>query len=232
MKKIIIYDFDGTLTPYPLPKLEILKKCGLNDITTNHEFLKKVKEKSENENIDTYLAMYQTLFEIINKSNIELIDENLCLGSKDVEYNPGVFEFLDYLNKLNIKNYLVSSGLKPFLNKTDIAKKFTKIYATTFKYQNNKIIDIGYLMSDKKKVEAIKEIIRENNTNPSNIIYIGDGLSDYYAFEYIHKNNGTTILLQNHNEINPLLEKVISFKTTPDYSINSKLYNYITNQIS
>ena len=30
MKKIIIYDFDGTLTPYPMPKLEILEKCGIN----------------------------------------------------------------------------------------------------------------------------------------------------------------------------------------------------------
>jgi len=29
MKKIIIYDFDGTLTPYPLPKFEILEKSGM-----------------------------------------------------------------------------------------------------------------------------------------------------------------------------------------------------------
>lgn len=30
---IIIYDFDGTLTPYSLPQYEILKKCGYNDET-------------------------------------------------------------------------------------------------------------------------------------------------------------------------------------------------------
>ena len=28
---IIIYDFDGTLTPNSLPQYEILKKCGYDD---------------------------------------------------------------------------------------------------------------------------------------------------------------------------------------------------------
>ena len=28
-KKIIIYDFDGTLTPYALPKFEILEKMWI-----------------------------------------------------------------------------------------------------------------------------------------------------------------------------------------------------------
>ena len=28
---VIIYDFDGTLTPYSLPQYEIIKKCGYNE---------------------------------------------------------------------------------------------------------------------------------------------------------------------------------------------------------
>ena len=28
---IIIYDFDGTLTPYSLPQYPVIKKCGYND---------------------------------------------------------------------------------------------------------------------------------------------------------------------------------------------------------
>lgn len=37
-KKIIIYDFDGTLTPYSLPKFEILEKSGLKDGAFNPLF--------------------------------------------------------------------------------------------------------------------------------------------------------------------------------------------------
>ena len=37
--KIIIYDFDGTLTPYAMPKFEILEKSGLNDGAYNPQFL-------------------------------------------------------------------------------------------------------------------------------------------------------------------------------------------------
>ena len=28
---IIIYDFDGTLTPYSMPQYAVLKKCGYDD---------------------------------------------------------------------------------------------------------------------------------------------------------------------------------------------------------
>ena len=31
MLKAVVYDFDGTLTPYSLPQYEILKKCGYDD---------------------------------------------------------------------------------------------------------------------------------------------------------------------------------------------------------
>lgn len=44
---IIIYDFDGTLTPYSLQKYEILKQCGYTDETlmnrVNEEMSKKIK---------------------------------------------------------------------------------------------------------------------------------------------------------------------------------------------
>lgn len=35
---IIIYDFDGTLTPYSLPQYEIIKKCGYDDNERRHYY--------------------------------------------------------------------------------------------------------------------------------------------------------------------------------------------------
>lgn len=45
MKKIIIYDFDRTLTPYSLPKFEILEKCGMKGAAYNPHFLELIKKE-------------------------------------------------------------------------------------------------------------------------------------------------------------------------------------------
>ncbi len=236
-KKIIIYDFDGTLTPYALPKFEILKRCGFANGSYDSNFLNKVSELSQKENIDTYNAFYQIYLSVIKDNDFKLVDENLCLGAENIEYNPGVVDFLKALNTNGIKNYLLSSGIKVFLNKTNIAPLFIDIYATDFNYnQNSEVLDIKFLMSDKNKVQAIKEICKINNNREddcTNIIYIGDGLTDYYAMEYVKNNGGLTIFVYtdiNNKDMKIIKEKdIVSFYELADFSINSELNNLILN---
>ena len=223
--KIIIYDFDGTLTPYPIPKLEILEKCGINKGLNNKDFLNKINNYSKKNNIDNYTALYQLLIKILKDKNIKLTDKNICIGINKIEYNKGLIEYLEFTKNYNIKNYIISSGIKEYLKNTEIAKYFNDIYASTFIYENNSIKDIEYIMNDKNKVDAIKDIIKINKIDIKNIIYIGDGLSDYYAFKYIYNNKGTTILLNNNAD--EKLKEVSSLITIPDYSYNSNLFNYI-----
>ena len=233
-KKIVIFDFDGTLTPYPLPKFEILEKCGIEGEKINQFYL-QVKKKAESENKDLYLALYETYFEIIKNAGFKLIDSNLCLGSDNISYNKGVYDFLSDLQKNNVKNYLLSSGLKVFLDKIEIADLFSEIYATKFNYnQHGEIIGINYLMSDINKVEAIKKIISDNSNNQkdcSNVIYIGDGLTDYYAMEYVKNNKGTTIFVyydEESKDMKIIKEKdVVSFYMPADFSSNSILNSYV-----
>ena len=73
----------------------------------------------------------------LKNAGFDLVDSNLCLGHDSVTYNNGVYEFLSNLQKDGIKNYLISSGLKVFLDKIEIAHFFEKIYATTFNYDEN-----------------------------------------------------------------------------------------------
>ena len=87
MKNVIIYDFDGTLTPYSLPKFEILEKSGMKGGAHNPKFLELSKQKSKDKNIDLYEAMYETYFEIIKSANFDLKDETFCLGYNNVDYN-------------------------------------------------------------------------------------------------------------------------------------------------
>ena len=42
---IIIYDFDGTLTPYPFSNYEIIKKCTEIDREYRYKNMEELKEK-------------------------------------------------------------------------------------------------------------------------------------------------------------------------------------------
>lgn len=232
---IFIYDFDGTLTPFAIPKFEILEKCGMVDGAHNPKFMELVKENAKEKNIDLYSSIYEVYFKLIKDAGFSLIDDNLCLGSKDVVYNKGVVEFLTYLNSLEIKNYVVSSGPKVFLEETSISSLLNGIYGSTFVYDNDgAIIGVDYLMSDKNKVEIIKSIVKLNgldDSNCSNVVYIGDGLTDSYAMEYVKSNGGTSIFVykdENSKGLKSMEERgIISYSAFADFSSDSGLFNYV-----
>ena len=235
MAKTIIYDFDGTLTPFSLPKFDILEKCGIKDGAHNPEFLELAKKRAKDKNIDFYTAIYEEYFELIRNAGFRLIDENFSLGYDNVSYNKGVLEFLRMLCENNISNYLLSSGVKVFLEKVSISSYFREIYATIFTYnQKNEATGFEFLMSDKNKVVAIKEILRKNgieNEDCSDIIYIGDGFTDYYAMKYVREHGGTSIFVYrdlNSKDMKSIKEEnVVDFYTEADFSQNSELNGYV-----
>ena len=135
----------------------------------------------------------------------------------------------------NISNYLLSSGIKVFLEKVSISPYFKEIYATTFTYnQDYEANGIEFLMNDKNKVIAIKEILKKNgieNENCSTVIYIGDGFTEYYAMKYIKEHGGTSIFVYknlNSKDMQSIKERdVVDFYTEADFSQNGELYNYV-----
>lgn len=233
--KIFIYDFDGTFTPYPITRFKILEYCGLR-AGDDFKFLKdKIKEKIVNDGLGRYEAIYACFFEVIKEAGYLLNDDNVSLGARELEYNSGVVPFLRNISSYNVKNYLVSSGIKVLLNRTIISKYFTDIYATTFKYnQDNLIEGIDFLMTDKKKVAAIKEILKCNGIaedDCKNVVFVGDGLSDLYAMEYVKEHGGISVCVyldDNSDVISVVKEKdVVSLFAYADYSEGSLLNNYL-----
>lgn len=230
MSKIIIYDFDGTLTPFPIPKFDFLEACGFKDGLRNKELNIKVNNRSVEKNISKFQALYEEVLACLKENNYELNDETFSIGCKDVIYNEGVEEFLEYLNNNNVDNYLLSSGIKVFLEHTSVGKYFKEIYATTFKYENGQLIDVDYLMSPRNKVDAIKDIMKKNGMRDcSDIIYIGDGMTDFHAMEFVINNNGTSIFVYGDNSKDGLeqINDVVSFRTRADYRLDKELFKYI-----
>lgn len=230
MKKIVIYDFDGTLTPYPFSKLDILDKCGYigggNNIEFKNLIVKKMKEKS----INVYNSYYETMFEIVKSNEYILNDDTLSIGANSIEYSNGVIEFLEYLKNNDVENYIISSGMKCYLDRINISKYFKNIYGTTFKYKNNIIYDLDVLITDDKKIDIIKNIMLENDINDcSNIIYIGDGLTDLPIMDYVYKNGGTTIYVGDDKEIN---NSIISYYLDRGYSLDGDIFKVVCNKFN
>ncbi|MBO5120930.1 MAG: HAD family hydrolase [Bacilli bacterium] len=232
-KKIIIYDFDGTLTPYPITKIEVLESLGFDGGMMSSKFMGMVRERRLSKNIDVYNACYEVLLEVLKNNNVPRTQENFRLGAENIEYNPGVYDFFDRNKGLNIVNYIVSSGSKDFLEGITISKFFKEIYATTFKFDDSgEASDVDFLMSDKRKVEIIQKILKDNdieNEDCSNVIYVGDGLTDLYAMEYVKNHGGDTIFVYVNEENDSLKAArevdVVSYYTKADFNLNSDFSN-------
>ena len=229
---IIIYDFDGTLTPYSLAQYEILIKNGYNDEVLD----KRVKTKMKKDNCTVYQAYYSTYKEILKENNIQFNRANICEGAENVNFNKGVVDYFKntQYKETGIKHYIVTSGLQEYIYETPIKNYIQGVYGVTFKEENGIYTDLDILLDDKKKVDAIKKIIAENN-NDTDIIYFGDGLTDKKAFEFVHSLGGKAVFIaQGENPIlkyNKINETgIIDEYFEPDYSENSEIRNYVEKQ--
>lgn len=234
-KKIIIFDFDGTLTPYPVTRFKILDKCGYKGGVHNPEIVKLFQEMLQNDQVNFYGAVYRAFIDKVNESPYKMTDSNISMGAEEQVFNKGVISFLKMLNDNNVVNYIVSSGLKVYIEKTKVNEYFTKIYGTTFKYDSNGVaVDLEFLIDDETKAMVIEEIIRDNNmVDCKNVIYVGDSISDYYAMKYVKDNGGQTIFVYQDDESDDIKKVrnsgVVSSFFLADYSEGSKLNEYIKN---
>ena len=229
---VIIYDFDGTLTPYSLPQYEIIKKCGYDE----EKLMNRISEKLTNSE-GLYEAYYKCYIEILLENNILLTKENVCLSADKIEFNNGVIEyFKNFQSQITgVQHYIVTSGIKDYVDKTVIRKFVDGVYGVTFNEENVIYKDIDILLTDKKKVDVIKQVQKDNNET-NNIIYFGDGLTDSFAFEYVNSIGGKNVFIATKNEsietykqIN--VKGIIDKCFEPDFSMDSELSKYIQTQI-
>lgn len=194
---INIFDFDGTLTTETWPKFWVwVKKFGYKGEMRNDELegaLAKYRENHDGDSLETFFGFFNDL---LRDNNETISEEELMEGEKYIVYNPGLESFI---KTTNTKNYIVSGGLREFLKGLEIADYFDDAYGTPVKYDSKKqIYGIGEIMTDDKKVEAIKDILRKNGRSEfdcENVFYVGDGYSDATAMRFVHENGGKAIFV-------------------------------------
>lgn len=231
-KPICIYDYDGTLTSTSIPRVHLMDELGY----TPERYEAKMKEwLKENPHGDTYDAYYTTFLNILKENNYPLTNDTFKKISNSSDFNPGLFDYFEDF-KDAADHYLVSSGFKVPLTHTTIAKYLKEIYGTTFAYDDEgNAIGIDFAMNDKKKVDKIKEICENHGRidyDCTNMIYLGDGLTDAYAMEFIKSHGGTAIFVHQPHETLDQYSKlntqgVVDIAHIADYNRNSDLYNLL-----
>lgn len=245
VEPINIFDFDGTLTTETWPKFLVwAKKFGYNGDERN-DYLEKALVEYRKINVGNVLETFFNFFSDLLANNNETITyDELLEGEKYIKYNLGV---IDFITKSSIKNYIVSGGLKEFLENLNIAKYFENIYGTPVKHdKNGLIVGIGEVMTDDKKIIAICDILKKNNRKANdchNVYFIGDGYSDAPAMRFVHNNGGKSIFVHqpsqgdgfyyNSDTIYEKLksEGIVDFRCVADFRNGSVLSKILQRQI-
>lgn len=241
LEPINIFDFDGTLTTETWPKFWVwVKKFGYSGEKRNDDLenaIAKYRETHSGDILETFFGFFNDL---LVKNNETITYEDLLEGERYIKYHPGV---IDFLEKSLVKNYIVSGGFKEFLENLKIANNFEKIYGSDLKHNENGLISgVEKIMTDEKKILAIKDILKINNRLENDcreVYYIGDGFSDAVAMSFVHNNGGKSILvyqsdkkdkfnLQNREIYEKINEaEIVDYYCTADYRKGSKLFDFL-----
>lgn len=253
----IIYDFDKTLSTDDMQNFSFIPSLGMKPADFWAATTKLANEKGV-ESILSY--MYQMILQC-KERNIPLTREYLNKLGKDVKFFEGVETWFQRVNAYaeglgyTVEHYLVSSGTKEIIEGTSIAKEFKEIYACEFLYDDNGVATwpktaINYTAKTQYIFRIAKGVldpcdhIGVNSSVPvripyTNMIYIGDGLTDVPCMTLLKAKGGKSIAIYpkgNQKKVAQLVEEGrVNYTCCGDYSANSeveKTIRLIIDQIS
>ena len=219
-KIAIAYDFDGTLAPGNMQEYDFIPNLEM-DI---HEFWKEANKIAKQNDMDEVLAYMFLMLEKAKQKNISIKKEDFFQYGKQISFYKGVEQYFERINQyaaekgFEIEHYIISSGLREFVEGTSIARHFTDIFASGFMYDAHNVacwpaLGVNYtnktqfLFRINKGIHnsydntLINKIVPENEKPIpfSNMIYLGDGETDIPAMKMVKMQGGFTIAVYNED---------------------------------
>ena len=252
----IMYDFDKTLCTKDMQDFGFIPRLSIQP----SDFWGKANVLGREEELDSVLAYLYTMIVECRKQGVPLTRESLIEDGRAIELFPGVRGWFDRVNLygaaqgVQVEHYVISSGLKEIIEGSDIADKFTKIYACEFLYDEsgealwpktavNYTNKTQFVYRINKGVLDIWNDVDLNRSMPddskrvpfTNMIYIGDGLSDVPCMKMMKAYGGTAIAVyqdSNREKVEEMLKNDrVDFVFKADYRENSRLNRTVHNLI-
>lgn len=255
MKKPVIaimYDFDKTLCAKDMQEYSFIPSVGMDP----EQFWGESNNISVKYNMDRILAYMFLMIKAAKENDVPITKESFMNLGKDVVFLKGVKSWFKRINSygeslgVDVEHYILSSGLKEIIEGTSIAKYFKRIYACEFRYNNKGNADwpkqvVNYTTKtqfifriskgvldqlDDKRLNSYVDV--ENRRVPhSNMIYIGDGLTDVPCMSVIRERGGEAIAIYHKDSLDVakrlLKEQRVGYICKADYSSESELENVV-----
>ena len=210
----ICYDFDDTLSPGNMQEYDFIPKQLKMEKKT---FWGEVKKDTKRNDMDQILAYLHHTLKTAEAKEVKFTKQAFKDYGKKIKFFPGVKDWFKRINSygksksINIEHYIISSGIKPMIEGTEIAGEFKNIFACDFKYDAHGVarfpsVVINYTTKTQYLFRVNKGILNnwDNSVNRytpdeqrpipfSRIIYIGDGLTDVPAMKMTRLQGGYSI---------------------------------------
>ena len=244
----ICYDFDKTLSPDDMQAQGFIQKVGYNVA----EFWEESNRLARENGMDSNLAwMYLMITKAVGKT--PMTKESLREYGSKVRLFPGVKHWFRRIKEFGLKHnvivehYIISSGLREMIEGTPVGDEFTRIYASSFYFDENNIARwpaqaINYTGKTQFLFRIEKGVLDVNDpgVNDSfpperirvpfrNMIYIGDSDTDIPCMKLVNTNGGHSIgvydaTTQDKTKVWKMMrEKRIRYFAPADYNNGSDL---------
>lgn len=208
----IIYDFDGTLSPGNMQEHSFIPKIGMS----KKKFWGLVRNTAKKNRMDEILAYMYLMIKKANELNLKIDKHTLTKHGKKIKYFKGVRGWFNRITKyalaqgVNLKHFIISSGLNELIEGSQIHKYFDGVFASGFMYDQHNVaiwpsLAINYTTKTQYLFRINKGIMDiHGNVNKimadekrpfpfKNIMYIGDGETDVPCMKMVKQQMGHAI---------------------------------------
>ena len=209
-----LYDFDKTLCTTDMQNYAFIPSLGM----TPAEFWAEANGFGRKHRIDGILAYMYIMLQEAERKNLPFTREDLVEKGRGIELFPGVEGWFGRINAFGetqgvlVEHYVISSGLREIIEGSSISRAFKEIYASEFYYDEagrpvwpklavNFTAKTQFVYRINKGVLDVSDDKALNDSMPddskrvpfTNMIYMGDGLSDVPCMKMMRAYGGQAI---------------------------------------
>ena len=225
----LMYDFDNTLSTEDMQDYSFIPSLGF----TVPEFWALANDFGRREHMDGILAYMFTMMHEANRIGRPLTREQLVETGRDIKLFPGVEEWFSRINAfgasrgVTVEHYIISSGLREIIEGCSISGEFKEIFASEFYYGEDGVaawpkLSVNYTSKTQfvyRINKGVLDVSDDKTLNASmpddskrvpftNMIYLGDGLSDVPCMKMMQSYGGASIAV--YKEMTPGVKDLLA----------------------